>query len=350
MASEDENYIFLNDDGTVKEGFVRDTPYLRQILEIPEVEIETEPAELEQSQDVEDVLVEKHSEVEEHWDETTAKHLLTLYLQNVDKFKNPRVKKKLLWKKIGAVLGKDASVCDKKYRNLKQHYTTLLKKNKKFHKRPIRWPFFSLFEQINSKEGFKLDEPPEIQADRAETRLDDATTAGVEVVEESNNIQRERNKKQESLRMSIVLKQEEMDIEENDVNDADLIGVATHSEEETATPRNLPEELWEKGSKKNLWKGIGTALGKDPEACNRKFRNLKHHYVTLLRKRNQFGLNNTWPFFDLFEEINRNNDFKVIEKFKFSSYPRAQAWGPRFVVVRGAPAMNAYTVGSYRWR
>lgn len=142
-------------------------------------------------------------------DEDYIKQLLTFYLENKEKFRDPLTKKKNLWKMIAPKLGLTSEECDKKFRNLKQTYIRLAFKKKQSGK-SSRWPYFTYFEKI-----FHVPETQSIESNRGGTHIDDIMKCEIrrvvedvqekkdndtkferllQVVEESNNIQRERNK------------------------------------------------------------------------------------------------------------------------------------------------------------
>ncbi|KAI5639430.1 hypothetical protein NE865_08105 [Phthorimaea operculella] len=75
------------------------------------------------------------------------KLLLEFYIANKDKFKDPLTKNKTLWRMISPKLGLSPEECDKKFRNLKQTYMRLAWK-KKHTGKCSRWPYFSYFDQI----------------------------------------------------------------------------------------------------------------------------------------------------------------------------------------------------------
>ena len=91
---------------------------------------------------------------EDHWDHDSTATMLSLYLQNVQKFRNPHIRKKDVWIEIASAIGnKTADSCDKKFRNLKQTYLRLLRRKKKFGVTAFKWPFFDLFESIYNPDG-----------------------------------------------------------------------------------------------------------------------------------------------------------------------------------------------------
>ncbi|XP_041969019.1 uncharacterized protein LOC121725909 [Aricia agestis] len=105
---------------------------------------------------------------DDHWDHESTMAMLSMYLQNIDKFRNPKIKKKNVWIDISNAIGKCPDSCDKKFRNLKLTYIRLLKKKVQSGATWIKWPFFELFEEIYSVDG---EYQPEIQQ-----KLKDGTT------------------------------------------------------------------------------------------------------------------------------------------------------------------------------
>uniref|UniRef100_A0A2A4JR92 Myb/SANT-like DNA-binding domain-containing protein n=2 Tax=Heliothis virescens TaxID=7102 RepID=A0A2A4JR92_HELVI len=110
-------------------------------------------------------------DADDHWEHTSIKMLLNLYLQNVEKFRSPKVKKKNVWIDIANAVGKGPDCCDKKFRNLKQTYIRLLKKRNRNEVVVVKWPYFEVFEQIYNVNG---EYQPEIQQ-----RIQDGTTETV---------------------------------------------------------------------------------------------------------------------------------------------------------------------------
>ncbi|XP_026499424.2 uncharacterized protein LOC113403175 [Vanessa tameamea] len=134
-----------------------------------------------------------------------VKQLLAFYIDNKQKFKDPLIKKRSLWKQIGPKLGLSPEECDKKFRNLKQTFIRLVEKKKDTGK-DNGWPYYSYFEQI-------YDEPKPSKECSHKCNIDNMTLSEirnlvrsqdtkdkdkfeklVKVIEDSNSIQRERNK------------------------------------------------------------------------------------------------------------------------------------------------------------
>ncbi|XP_063627606.1 uncharacterized protein LOC134799132 [Cydia splendana] len=90
---------------------------------------------------------------EDHWEHQNIQTLLNMYLQNIDKFRNPKIRKKSVWVDISNAVGKGPDCCDKKFRNLKQTYIRLLKKKNRNGTANVKWPYFEIFEEIYSDNG-----------------------------------------------------------------------------------------------------------------------------------------------------------------------------------------------------
>lgn len=121
-------------------------------------------------------------ESDDHWEHNTIKMLLDLYLQNIDKFRSPKVKKKNVWIDIGNAVGKGPDSCDKKFRNLKQTYIRLLKKRNRNEVLVVKWPYFEIFEQIYNVNG---EYQPEIQQRIQDGPTDSVTKALLSITESS---------------------------------------------------------------------------------------------------------------------------------------------------------------------
>lgn len=139
-------------------------------------------------------------------DENYIHHLLSFYIDNKEKFRDPLTKNKTLWRLIGPKLGLTAGECDKKFRNLKQTYIRLAWKKKQTGK-CTSWPYYRYFEAIYDepvggavyRSRVDIDDVMRCEIRRAvrdvyeQTETDRKFERLVQVAEESNNIQRERN-------------------------------------------------------------------------------------------------------------------------------------------------------------
>lgn len=111
-------------------------------------------------QSVQSESMENLDDPDDHWDHESIAAMLTMYLENVDKFRNPKIRKKNVWVEISNSVGKSPDSCDKKFRNLKQTYIRLLKKKNKTGVPPSKWRYFNIFEEIYNCDG---QYQPEIQ-------------------------------------------------------------------------------------------------------------------------------------------------------------------------------------------
>lgn len=94
------------------------------------------------------------------WTSPATKLLLTMYLKQKRDFHNPGVKKRPLWREIKQAFksqGFEAiseSTLDRKIRNIKRRYKTILlqnNRNKSSHRSSVKWEFFDLCEKIFGK-------------------------------------------------------------------------------------------------------------------------------------------------------------------------------------------------------
>lgn len=116
-----------------------------EYLETEEVYMQLNNSEVMDTEPVEDN--------EDHWEDSNIRLMLDLYLQNIERFRTPKIKKKNVWIDIGTAIGKGPDCCDKKFRNLKQTYIRLLKKRNGADTTPVKWPYFDIFEKIYSVNG-----------------------------------------------------------------------------------------------------------------------------------------------------------------------------------------------------
>lgn len=87
-----------------------------------------------------------NNEEEFYWTDVKVKLLLTLYLANIDEFRNSRNKKRDVWQKIANELECAVDACDKKFRNLKCYYVNLLRR--KPAQTTSSWPYFQILKEI----------------------------------------------------------------------------------------------------------------------------------------------------------------------------------------------------------
>lgn len=129
-------------------GYIENTVENRRMLNL-NLEIENSASELCETdirEQTEKDWLENH---EETWSENDVKRLIAFYEDDLDKFRNPKIKKKDLWRNIANKMeGKTAESCDKKFRNLKQHYVFVKKKKKSTGRGAMRWPYYTALERL----------------------------------------------------------------------------------------------------------------------------------------------------------------------------------------------------------
>lgn len=214
-------------------------------------------------------------ELEDHWEHNSIKTMLNLYLLNIDKFRNPKVKKKNVWVDISNAVGKGPDSCDKKFRNLKQTYVRLLKKRNSNELFAIKWPYFKIFDQIYNENA----QVEYLETEEAFMNLN-----------QNESIETDQDQEDDS----------EDHWEHNSIKQ--MLNLYLQNVEKFRSP---------KVRKRNLWIDIANAVSKGPDCCDKKFRNLKQTYLRLLKKRNRNELVDIkWPYFKTFEQIyNENGDY-----------------------------------------
>ncbi|CAG9794935.1 unnamed protein product [Diatraea saccharalis] len=132
--------------------------------------------------------------------------LLKFYDENKEKFRNRMIKNKYLWRTIGSKLGLSSEECHRKFRNLKQTYIRLRGKMESTGK-CNKWPYYAYFAKIydDQKSSQKYcnnnnntDHSTLLEVKKVLRCIQKSDTDKFEklvrVAEESNNIQRERNR------------------------------------------------------------------------------------------------------------------------------------------------------------
>ncbi|XP_053619713.1 uncharacterized protein LOC128680524 [Plodia interpunctella] len=177
------------------------------------------------------------------WDSNKIKQLIDTYCQIAYKFRSPNFRKKELWKEIGEIVGKKASDCDRKFRNLKQTYFRL--KMRADTGRPVtKWKYYKDFETLYNMKSSRNGAPF--------TRFQD----------EDYVIQM----------LTFIID-------------------------------NIEKFKCSKRKRKYFWRLIGPKLGLTADECDRKFRNLKQTYIRLREQKDQSGKLNKWPYYSYFDKI-----------------------------------------------
>lgn len=135
-----------------------------------------------------------------------VKQLLTFYVENKERFRDPLVKKKNVWRIFAPKIGLTSEECDRKFRNLKQTYIRLTERKRETGKMS-NWPYYSYFEKIfdepmgtdtcsygGNLDDMTLTEIKRVMQEVQNRKDNDKFDSLVRAVEESNDIQRERNR------------------------------------------------------------------------------------------------------------------------------------------------------------
>ncbi|XP_059062965.1 uncharacterized protein LOC131855683 [Achroia grisella] len=273
----------------------------------------------------------------EPWEDNKVKKLLSLYIENLNKFRNPECLQKDVWKEIAATLGTTEYDCYHKFKNLKRTYFNWLEKSRETGKL-IKWPYHNYFEKIfynyNPNLGpwdrTKIKQLIEAYAQTAhkfrnpkfqkkELWKDISTIVG----ESPSNCDRKfRNLKQTYIR--IKMKSESGITKWRYYKDFEgIYNNPNYSHSKEGMPELIckyQEEDYVKQlltyyidnmekfrdpllRKHNVWRTIGRKLGLTSEECDRKFRNLKQTYVRLRHKQIDTGKCHKWPYYAYFEKI-----------------------------------------------
>ncbi|XP_031328892.1 uncharacterized protein LOC116159930 [Photinus pyralis] len=140
--------IVLQHKQTHEIGYIENTDENQSMLGLSIQNEDTSEADVTEDTTNELQGVSEDSQNDEYWNHEDTQYLLTLYAENIDKFRNTKIKKKDLWKQIGCKIGKSDVLCDRKFRNLKGTYIKLVRKKRKTGEAPIKWPYFSLMQDI----------------------------------------------------------------------------------------------------------------------------------------------------------------------------------------------------------
>ncbi|EFN86471.1 hypothetical protein EAI_04618, partial [Harpegnathos saltator] len=95
------------------------------------------------------------------WNNKSTKLFLESYKERKEQFRNPKIKKKLLWLGIAQVLKVNGytdenmvDILDKKMRNMKRSYKIIKENNKKSTtgRGRISWEYYDIFEDLFAKD------------------------------------------------------------------------------------------------------------------------------------------------------------------------------------------------------
>ncbi|XP_060807070.1 uncharacterized protein LOC106139957 [Amyelois transitella] len=179
------------------------------------------------------------------WDSSKIKQLIDAYSQIAYKFRSPSFQKKELWKEIGEIVGKNASDCDRKFRNLKQTYIRL-KMRADTGRAVTKWKYYEDFETIFSNTKVHRNGIPLNCRNQTDNYIIKLLKFVIDNLEKFKHPLRKR---------------------------------------------------------KQFWRLVGPKLGLTAEECDRKFRNLKQTYMRLREQKAVTGKCNKWPYYSYYEKI-----------------------------------------------
>ncbi|RVE52322.1 hypothetical protein evm_002960 [Chilo suppressalis] len=270
----------------------------------------------------------------ELWDDIKVKRLLSLYLENLSKFRDPYCLQKDVWRDIASALGTTEYNCYHKFKNLKRTYLKWLERNNGTGKL-IKWPYHSFFERIyyNYKPALGAWDRNKISRllqayQQISHKFKNPKYLKKELWKEISSIVGEsplkcdrkfRNLKQTYIRLKMradtgrsvtkwyYYKDFESIYGHTSVQNTEELGFY---KEENYIVQLLSFYVDNKEKfrdrlmkKKHLWRIIGSKLGLSSEECHRKFRNLKQTYIRLRARKESSGKCNKWPYYSYFEKI-----------------------------------------------
>ncbi|XP_045506637.1 uncharacterized protein LOC123702858 isoform X1 [Colias croceus] len=274
----------------------------------------------------------------EPWEDGKVRQLLTLYIENINKFRDPNFLQKEVWKDIASQLNTSEYNCYHKFKNLKRTYFNWLERSRETGKL-IKWPYHHYFERIyynynpdlgpwdRNKIRQLINAYSEIahmfrnpKYQKKELWREISRKVG----ESPSNCDRKfRNLKQTYIRLKMKVEtgrsitkwryyKDFSTIFENETYSAmnDGLEIVYKSAEQDYITQLLNFYIDNKEKfrdplvkKKHLWRLIGPKIGLSPEECDKKFRNLKQTYIRLAERKSLNGRNNGWPYYSYFERI-----------------------------------------------
>lgn len=277
----------------------------------------------------------------EPWEEHKVRRLLSLYIENLSKFRNPDSVQKDVWKEIASQLGTTEYSCYHKFKNLKRAYLNWKDRSRETGK-PIKWQYHNYFERIfynyspstgpwdKNKTRLLIDEYKQIAEKFKNPRYQKKELwkeIAVSVGERPTDCDKKfRNLKQTYIRLKmrantgrcITKWRYYKDFESiytgpvsyNTSNDGGLPKLNYRFQEDDYVKQLLNFYIDNKEKfknplvkKKNVWRLLASRIGLSSEECDRKFRNLKQTYIRLAEKMKETGKVNNWPYYSYFEKI-----------------------------------------------
>lgn len=284
-----------------------------------------------------------HPALIEPWEDIKIRRLLSLYIDNLHRFRNSDCLQKDIWKDIASQLGSTEYSCYHKFKNLKRTYMTWLERSRESGKLIKKWPYQHYFERIfynyhpslGPWDSFKTKQLLHVYAQHShkfrnpkyqkkELWKEISTMVG----ESPNNCDRKfRNLKQTYIVIKSKLGTARRNTKWLYFDDFEAIynsSACSGNSNEVDQPNSIAQEDYIKQllqfyldhkvkfkdpltKKKNVWKMISTKLGLSPEECDRKFRNLKQTYNRLADRKKETGQDVKWPYYTYFEKIYNNS-------------------------------------------
>lgn len=272
----------------------------------------------------------------EPWEEHKVRRLLTLYIENLDKFRNSDYLQKDLWKEIATQLGTTDYNCYHKFKNLKRAYFNWKERSRETGK-PMKWQYHHYFERIfynynpnigswdKNKTRLLIDAYMQIAAkfknpryQKKELWKEISDTVGEDPTDCDKKF---RNLKQTYIRLKMREDSGRCITKWRYYKDFEAIyGVpgtdpgtfkmTYRSQDDNYVKQLLSFYVDNKErfkdplvKKKNLWRLLAPKIGLSSEECDRKFRNLKQTYLRLAEKKKDTGKSNNWPYYSYFEKI-----------------------------------------------
>lgn len=273
----------------------------------------------------------------EPWEDYKVRKLLTLYLENLNKFRSSDCLQKDIWKEIASQIGTTDYNCYHKFKNLKRAYFNWLERSRETGK-PIKWQYHQYFERIyynynpavgpwdRNKTRILMDTYLQIADKFRNPRFQKKELwkdISVIVGESPSDCDKKfRNLKQTYIRLrmkadsgrSITKWRYYKDFEAiyghlSNINNEEKIALVKPTEEDyvkellTFYVENKDRFKDPLIKKRNVWKLLSPRIGLSTEECDRKYRNLKQTYMRLAERKKESGTSNNWPYYKYFEKI-----------------------------------------------
>ncbi|CAH0720981.1 unnamed protein product, partial [Brenthis ino] len=271
----------------------------------------------------------------EPWEDSKIRQLLSLYIENINQFRNSESLQKDIWKEIASQLDTTEYNCYHKFKNLKRTYFKWVERTRETGKL-IKWPYHHYFERIyyNYRPNLKAWDKNKIRSlinayseiahkfrNPKYQKKELWKEISLKLDENPSHCDRKfRNLKQTYIRLKNRSDSGRSMIKWRYYKDfVALFDNGSYTIVDDGQDRPLRQDYVEQlltfciknkekfkdplGRKRLLWKQISPKLGLTPEECGKKFRNLKQTYIRLAEKKRHTGKNTSWPYFSYFEQI-----------------------------------------------